>query len=645
MDKRDTSNTSLRFDASHRENLSWISALAKDYLSNRYVLIFLHALTFCAVYALAFALRYDLDFYEKAPSVFSPFCQTIFWVILVKMVIFHVRSHFDNVWYYATARDLQQLIVTSFLAAVAVYAFLAFTGHSRNVSRAIPLLDFIMTIVALGGCKLLLRTIREDINPKLSSNTNQKNTLLIGANHEGGKLAHSILSYPELNYKIIGFVTIHEEKLHRHVGNFRVLGHIKDIETVAKKHHVSEVLLVAGILKGTELRELMKRCNAAKLNLRIVPEIENRLGGQTVPIRDINIDDLLKRDPIRLDSAIIRELVSDRRVLVTGAGGSIGSEICRQLLAFHPENLVILGRGENRIFFLERELRKYDTSAQITPVIADVTNEERMQAIFDKHRPEVVFHAAAHKHVPLMEANVPEAIRNNILGTKIVADLADEYATKTFVLVSTDKAVNPTSIMGTSKHMAERYVHAMSQESTTRFIVTRFGNVLGSAGSVVPLFKEQIQQGGPITITDERMTRFFMTIPEASQLVLQAASMGKGGEIFVLDMGEPVRIVDLARDMIQLAGLSKNAIEIKFSGLRPGEKLYEELYFDSEETLKTSHPKLRAAQHRPFFVDEVRYQIERLRLMLDAPEESIRQQLREFVPEYQPFQEKQLTVG
>ena len=634
----------MRFDTSHQEKLPWVSALAKNYLSNRYVLIFFHALIFCIVYYFAFALRYDLNFHKEAPGVFSVFWQTIFWIVLIKMVIFHVRHHYDNVWYYATAKDLQQLIVTSVLAMVAVYSFFAFSGYVRGLSRAIPLLDCIMTIMVLGGCKLLLRTIREDINPKLSSNTNLKNTLLIGANHEGGKLAYNIHSYPELDYKIVGFITIHAEKLRRHVGNFRVLGHINDIETVAKKHQVSEVLLVAGILKGLELRELMERCNAAKLNLHIVPEIENRLGGRTVPIRDINIDDLLKRDPIRLDNAIIRELVSDRRVLVTGAGGSIGSEICRQLLAFHPENLVILGRGENRIFFLERELRKYETSAQITPVIADVTNEERMQAVFEKYRPEVVFHAAAHKHVPLMEVNVPEAIRNNILGTKIVADLADEYETKTFVLVSTDKAVNPTSIMGTSKHMAERYVHAMSQESSTRFIVTRFGNVLGSAGSVVPIFKEQIQQGGPITITDERMTRFFMTIPEASQLVLQAASMGKGGEIFVLDMGEPVRIVDLARDMIQLAGLPKNAIEINFSGLRPGEKLYEELYFDSEVTLKTSHPKLRAAQHRPFFIDEVRYQIEKLRLMLDAPEESIRLQLHEFVPEYQPFQEKQLTA-
>jgi FlaA1/EpsC-like NDP-sugar epimerase len=320
--------------------------------------------------------------------------------------------------------------------------------------------------------------------------------------------------------------------------------------------------------------------------------------------------------------------------MVTGAGGSIGSEICRQILAFRPECLILVGRGENRIFAIDRELRGLNTSTTIVACIGDVTNRVRMEQIFQAHRPEVVFHAAAHKHVPLMEANVGEAIRNNVFGTKCVADLSDRFGVISFVLISTDKAVHPSSVMGATKQVAERYVHTLSQESATRFTVVRFGNVLGSAGSVVPIFQQQIRAGGPITITDPRMTRFFMTIPEASQLVIQAATMGAGGEIFVLEMGEPVKIVDLARDLIRLSGLPEHAIEITFTGVRPGEKLYEELYFDDEQTLPTSHPKLRAAYHRPYALAEVRRAIAQLERTVNDPDELLRRRLREIVPEF-----------
>jgi FlaA1/EpsC-like NDP-sugar epimerase len=330
----------------------------------------------------------------------------------------------------------------------------------------------------------------------------------------------------------------------------------------------------------------------------------------------------------------IGQLLEGRRVMVTGAGGSIGSEICRQIIAFHPKSLVLLGRGENRIFAIERELRALRTATSLCPCIADVTNHDRMQQVFRIHRPEVVFHAAAHKHVPLMEDNVSEAIRNNVFGTKCVADLADSHGVSNFVLISTDKAVRPTSVMGATKQIAERYVHTLSQQSATRFMVVRFGNVLGSAGSVVPIFKEQIRAGGPITITDPRMVRFFMTIPEASQLVLQAAAMGTGGEIFVLEMGEPVRIVDLARDMIRLSGLPEQAIEIVFTGVRPGEKLYEELYFEEEQTLDTAHPKLRAARHRDYSLAEVRRSIAQLERVVNEPDDLLRGCLRDIVPEF-----------
>jgi FlaA1/EpsC-like NDP-sugar epimerase len=331
---------------------------------------------------------------------------------------------------------------------------------------------------------------------------------------------------------------------------------------------------------------------------------------------------------------MIGKLLKDRTVMVTGAGGSIGSEICRQVLRFNPKTLVLVGRGENRIFRVERRLQSLHTGTPLSCCIADVTNEPRMRQIFAQYRPEVVFHAAAHKHVPLMEANVGEAIRNNVCGTRLLADLADEFKVRNFVFISTDKAVHPTSVMGVSKQIAERYVHAMSQVSSTRFNVVRFGNVLGSDGSVVPIFQEQIRRGGPITITDPRMTRFFMTIPEASQLVLQAAAMGHGGEIFVLEMGESVKIVELARDLIRLSGLPEDSIEICFTGIRPGEKLYEELYFDDERTLPTSHPKLRAAKHRPYRLAEVREAIASLVPLIHAPCDVLRRRLHEIVVEY-----------
>jgi len=332
----------------------------------------------------------------------------------------------------------------------------------------------------------------------------------------------------------------------------------------------------------------------------------------------------------------IRGLVSGASVMVTGAGGSIGSEICRQLVQFQPRVLVLLDRAENGLFFLERELRETPMCPRIVVCIADINDEPRMRRLFETHRPQLVFHAAAHKHVPMMEANVSEAVKNNVLGTNMVVNLAHEFRVQRFIFISTDKAVNPTSVMGATKQIAERYVHAMSQESDTAFIVVRFGNVLGSAGSVIPIFKEQIRRGGPITITDARMTRFFMTIPEASQLVLQAAAMGKGHEIFVLDMGEPVKIVDLARDLIRLSGLPEDSIEITFTGLRPGEKLFEELYLDAEETLPTGHPKIRAACPRPWTVEDVQRGVTGLAECISqfATDDEMRNEIRSIVIEY-----------
>src|SRR5208283_394856 len=438
-----------------------------------------------------------------------------------------------------------------------------------------------------------------------------------------------------LPYRVRGLLAMEDGAVGSRLGQMPVLGRLEDVREVAAACNASTVLVTAGALAGSHLRNLMDACKQSGLELKIIRPIQDRMGGDhRIPIRDIEISDLLRRAPVQLDMNIIGGLVEGRTVMVTGAGGSIGSEICRQLLRFNPRMLLLVGRGENRMFKVERKLRATAPSAVLQSCIADITDEARMRQLFAQSHPEVVFHAAAHKHVPLMERNVGEAIRNNVVGTKVMAEMAHEFGVRHFVFISTDKAVHPSSIMGVSKQIAERFIHAMSQVSSTCFTVVRFGNVLGSDGSVVPIFQDQIRRGGPITVTDPRMTRFFMTIPEASQLVLQAAAMGQGGEIFVLEMGQQVKIVDLARDLIRLSGLPENSIEISFTGIRPGEKLYEELYFDDEETLPTAHPKLRAAYHRPYTLKEVSETIAQLQELIHAPEEELRSKLCEVVEEY-----------
>ncbi len=588
-----------------------------------------HAVILTLAYWLAYGFQFDLPL---RPAKLQLFWDTVYWIVGVQLVVFGLLGQFHGWWRYVTFSDLTALLraaVIAMLASVAVTYFI----HLPEIYRGILLLDGMLIVGLFGAVRASWRMVREVFHPMFVSKDCQW-VLLVGTDLSNGILAHQIQSNFRLPYRVRGFLAI-EHGTRTHIGQIPVLGDLEHVREIAAAHRVKNILVVAGTLPGPQLRKLMETCQADNLDLKIIRPAEDRFSGDDhVPIHDVEINDLLGRDPVNLDTENIGKLVQGRRIMVTGAGGSIGSEICRQLLAFRPASLILVGRGENRIFHIERELRAAGTSTVLHPCIADVTNHDRLEQIFKAHHPEVVFHAAAHKHVPLMEANVGEAIRNNVLGTKCVADLADQYGVTSFVLISTDKAVHPTSIMGTTKQIAERYVHTLSQESATKYTVVRFGNVLGSAGSVVPIFKEQIRSGGPITITDPRMTRFFMTIPEASQLVLQAATMGSGGEIFVLEMGKPVKIVDLARDLIRLSGLPQSAIEINFTGVRPGEKLYEELYFDDEQTLSTSHPKLRAAYHRPYSLAEVRHAIAQLEKMVNEPEDVLRRKLLEIVPEF-----------
>ncbi len=591
----------------------------------------MHAAIFAGAYYVANLLRFD---FAPPPKQMVLFWATLGWVVVIQLATFALLGQFRGWWRYVTFADLTALLLASVLACCMLVVVIFFFHWSPLVPRSTLILDCMLVIGILGAVRASWRMIRETFRPMVNGK-DCRWALLVGTDLSSGILAHQVQSLWRLPYRIRGFLTTNGSTPDTHLGQIPILGRLEEVEEIALSYRIHDVLVVAGTLPGQRLRSLMEACDRSGLELKIIRSMEDRLEGDNhIPVRDIEINDLLGREPVQLDMENIGQLLEGRRVMVTGAGGSIGSEICRQIIAFHPESLVLLGRGENRIFAIDRELRGLRTATSLYPCIADVTNRERMQQVFRNYRPEVVFHAAAHKHVPLMEDNVGEAIRNNVLGTKCVADLADSHGTSTFVLISTDKAVRPTSVMGATKQIAERYVHTLSQQSATRFMVVRFGNVLGSAGSVVPIFKEQIRGGGPITITDPRMVRFFMTIPEASQLVLQAAAMGAGGEIFVLEMGEPVRIVDLARDMVRLSGLPEQAIEIVFTGIRPGEKLYEELYFEEEQTLETAHPKLRAARHRDYSLGEVRRSIAQLEHLVNEPDELLRGCLRDTVPEF-----------
>jgi FlaA1/EpsC-like NDP-sugar epimerase len=590
-----------------------------------------HLVIFSVSYWLAFGLRFDFAIPNAMATRMLASLPT---VALVKMIVFYFMGHYHGWWRYVTFADLASLLRASLLSLL-VLVLINHYVFAGQIPRVVVVLDCLMTALLLGALRASWRLCREHW---IFGSGKHRPAIMVGADHQSGVLAHQIHSNPDSSYRIVGFVDDDARRNGTRLGGIPILGQPEHIHGIALSCCAKDILVVANSMSGDRLRQLMDSCDKANLKLKVIPTFADQLSasGREIPIRDVEINDILHRDPIELDMQSISKDIFNKDVLVTGAGGSIGSELCRQLLQFRPRNLIVVDNGENSLFLLNREMSELTQETRIHPHVVDVKNQTRMRNVFQQHHPQYVFHAAAHKHVGLMESNVAQCVENNVFGTKCTADLANEFGVKKFVLISTDKAVNPTSVMGASKHIAERYVHALAQDSETAFVAVRFGNVLGSNGSVVPIFKEQIRKGGPITITDERMTRFFMTIPEASQLVLQAASMGTGGEIFVLEMGQQIPVINLARDLIRLSGLRSDAIEIRHVGMRPGEKLFEELYFDDERTIETSHPLVHAAYHRTHGSREVRRAIEELRQSVNGTDTDVRIKLRELVPEYCP---------
>jgi FlaA1/EpsC-like NDP-sugar epimerase len=502
--------------------------------------------------------------------------------------------------------------------------------------------DFVLTFVGLAGVRALRRLVGEHAASQQhgSRASEREPTLLVGAGQGGLLVAQEISRRPDLGILPVAFVDDDLVKQGALIHGIKVMGTSADLERLSARLGAKQALITISNAPGSAIRRITERCSEAGLTTKIVPGTYQIMGGRVnlARIRDVAIEDLLRREPVHLDSQPVAELVRGRPVMITGAGGSIGSELCRQVAAYAPSRLILVERSENALFEIHSELCNRFEDLDTVPCVTDVTDEPRITAVFQEQRPAIVFHAAAHKHVPMMEWNAAEAVKNNVIGTRIVADLSDATGVERFVMVSTDKAVNPTSVMGASKRTAELYVQALSQASTTHFATVRFGNVLGSTGSVIPIFRRQIRDGGPITVTHPDMMRYFMTIPEAVQLVMQSAALSRGGETFILDMGEPVRIVDLAHDLIRLSGLEPGRdVEIRFIGARPGEKLFEELATKNEGLQRTAHPKIFTGSYESPPLRTLQTRLESLmRATETAGADSIRKALAALVPEYRP---------
>ena len=517
---------------------------------------------------------------------------------ILSLVAYYVFSYFFNLywrdWEYASVYEVIT-VVKCVSATVIVSTISGLAFFDTKVTWQFLIVCWLLLVISIGGVRLSMRVFREFFADS-SVMGNAKPTLIVGAGAAGTLLVRQMLMHPAMRMDPIAFVDDDPDKLRKDVYGVRILGAIKDIERIVDTMGITKVVIAMPSLPIKKLNEVYDVARKTGAECVILPNIDDVMSGNlhVQQLRNVEIEDLLGREPVELDQTMIEKQLRGKKILVTGAGGSIGSEICRQVAKFKPKEIIILGHGENSIYQLNMELvGKYSQHFTITPVIADVQDRKRIFEVMDKYKPDVVYHAAAHKHVPLMELNPREAVKNNILGTRNVAEAASHARVKAFVMVSTDKAVNPPNIMGATKRLCEMIVQDMATRSEyTKFVAVRFGNVLGSRGSVIPLFKKQIAEGGPITVTHPDIVRYFMTIPEAAQLVIQAGALARGGEIFVLDMGQPVKIVDLAKNLIRLSGFDEGDIEIKFTGLRPGEKMYEELLNEGEVNPKQVFPKI-----------------------------------------------------
>jgi FlaA1/EpsC-like NDP-sugar epimerase len=592
-------------------------------------------------FLLAYLLRFD---FEIPRRYLTPFLSQISYVVLLQFSALALAGVYSFIWRYIGLAEVKTFIFALGCAAVPVFLLrLALPERYGiwQVPLSITLADSILAFVGVMGLRVLRRALYERYEKKHRSietaGIERKPVLLVGAGRAGVLAVKEILSRGNTDLEIMGFVDDEPTKQRSVISRVKVLGTTADLPRLVRQLNIDHVVITIAKASREEILRIVKKCEEIPIKVRIIPGLYEIIEGRVEisRIRDVQIEDLLGREAVKLDLDLIEEELTGKTVIVTGAGGSIGSELARQVLRFSPAKLLLLERAEFALFNIDRSLREHINGSAVIPLVADVGDETRLRSIFESYRPEVVIHAAAHKHVSLMESNPAEAIKNNVLNTRLLASLTAEFKAEAFVLISTDKAVRPTSIMGASKRLAELVVQDIGRLCTTRMVAVRFGNVIGSNGSAVPIFQEQIRQGGPLTITDKRMKRYFMTIPEAAQLVLQASALGRGGEVFILHMGEPVSIMELAETLIMLSGLKPHQdIKIVETGMRPGEKLYEELRFETEETLPTSHAKIFINKIATLESEVIRIALARLaELVNQKNEHELRRFLGELIPE------------
>lgn len=618
-------------------------------LKNRHYFI-IDVVVFLTLPAIALLIRLDgvVDFNQFGAGLIAV---TILFLV-VKLSIFSISGIYQQYWRYASIDEMLRIALVTSAAVLTQTVLFALLYNItilpfHTVPRSIPLIDGLLTIIVVGWIRLSTRLI--DRTKERRNNADGERVLIIGAGKAGITLAGDMQRNPQRGLNPIGFIDDDPEKLDVRIRGLRVLGNRTHIPQVIQSYNVYRVVIAIPSASGKDIREMVKICKECKVRVSTLPSLFEIIDQQVrvESLRDVQIEDLLRREPVKIDSAKVANFIYGKKVLVTGAGGSIGSEICRQIISFNPSEVKLLGRGENTIFQIQSELEKTlltirkehpgRTLPAVTSFIADIRSQSRLEHLFELFKPDVIFHVAAHKHVPMMELNPAEAVSNNVLGTRTLLDIASKYDVKNFVMISTDKAVNPKSVMGASKRVAEILVLQAAKRTGNRYVCVRFGNVLGSRGSVVPIFQQQIMNGGPVTVTHEDIRRYFMTIGESVQLVLQSSVTGTSGEIFVLDMGEPIKIVDLAQDLIRLSGLEVDKdIEIHYSGLRPGEKLFEELFISGEEYAPTEHSKaLIACNASETIPDGFDALVDELAAAAELDNEKlIREMFRKIIPEF-----------
>lgn len=573
-------------------------------------------------------------FKETKVEFFSEvFIESVVTAVVVYMVVFNLMHIYRSIVRYSSVKEYMKIGLAGILSIILASCVKEIVNYQTMSVVTNTLAGFFVIVMAVSYRVFFRLTITYIAN---RSNKKKQRVLIIGAGEATSQIINSIKNHMGNEYVIVGIVDDNPKKQRSSMYGVSVIGKREDIKKIVDKENIDIILFSIHNIKAGEKNAILKICNETKANTKVMLPVEDLIHGKALSdsFRDIQVEDLLGRDPIKLDNDEISKYLNEKVVLVTGAGGSIGSELCRQIVEFKPKLLIMLDIYENTLYEVERELEQKNPNAPIVTLIASVRDKKRIDRIFSKYKPQVVFHAAAHKHVPLMETSPAEAIKNNVFGTYNVVNSADKFKAERFILISTDKAVNPTSIMGATKRICEMIIQAKNQNSKTNFVAVRFGNVLGSHGSVIPLFKSQLEAGGPLTVTHKDITRYFMLIPEAVGLILQAITFAKGGEIFVLDMGEPVRIYDLAKAIIKLSG---RPIQIKITGLRPGEKLYEELLINGEGLTKTLHEKIMVSKIQSVNLDSLKYYLALLREMINkdnCSRDEVKSLIKEIVPTF-----------